>query len=70
MLGNIYVNKIHAKQCLYIISLYYREGSSHAFNFFVVSKGILISKQLWKGFSIEQLAMDSYTLLSKQKNSI
>ena len=32
-------NKIHARQCLYIISLYCREGFSHPFNFFVVSKG-------------------------------
>ena len=41
MLGNVYINKIHARQCLYIISLYCREGFSHPFNFFVVSKGIL-----------------------------
>ena len=40
MLGNVYINKIHARQCLYI-SLYCREGFSHPFNFFVVSKGIL-----------------------------
>ena len=38
---DVYINKIHARQCLYIISLYYREGFSHAFNFFVESKGIL-----------------------------
>ena len=38
---NVYINKIHAGQCLHIISLYYREGFSDAFNFFVVSKGIL-----------------------------
>ena len=41
MLGNVYTNKMHARQCLYIISLYCREGVSHSFNFFVVSKGIL-----------------------------
>ena len=41
MLGNVYINKIHARQCLYTISLYCREGFSHPFNFFVVSKGIL-----------------------------
>ena len=42
MLGfNVYTNKIHAEQCLYIISLYCREGFSHPFNFFVVFKGIL-----------------------------
>ena len=40
MLGNVYINKIHARQCLYIISLYCREGLPHPFNFFVVSKGI------------------------------
>ena len=39
MLGNVYINKMHARQCLYIISLYCREGFSHPFNFFVVSKG-------------------------------
>ena len=26
MLDNVYSNKIHAKQCLYILGLYYREG--------------------------------------------
>ena len=31
MLDNVYINKIHARQCLSIISLYYREGFSHAF---------------------------------------
>ena len=41
MLGNVYINKIHARQCLYIISLCCREGFSHSFNFFVVSIGIL-----------------------------
>ena len=40
MLDHVYVNKIHARIYLYIISLYYREGFFHAFNFFVVSKGI------------------------------
>ena len=40
MLGNVYVNKIHAREFLYI-SLYYREGFSHSFNFFAVSNGIL-----------------------------
>ena len=40
MLGNVYINKIHAKQCLYI-SLYCREGFTHPFNFFVVSKKML-----------------------------
>ena len=41
MLGNVYINTIHARQCSYIISLYCREIFSHSFNFFVVSKGIL-----------------------------
>ena len=40
MLGNVYVNKIHARQCLYLISSSCR-GFPHPFNFFVVSKGIL-----------------------------
>ena len=40
MLGNVYINKIHAKQFLYI-SLHCRGGFSHPFNFFVVSKKIL-----------------------------
>ena len=37
---NVYINKMHARQCLHIISLSYREGFSDAFTFFVVSKGI------------------------------
>ena len=41
MLGNVYINKIHARQRLYRISLYCKDGFSHAFNFFVVSKEIL-----------------------------
>ena len=40
MLHNVYINEIHARQFLYI-SLYHRESFSHAFNFFIVSKGIL-----------------------------
>ena len=40
MLGCVYIKKMHARQCLYIISFYYWEGFSHAFNSFVVSKGI------------------------------
>ena len=32
MLGNVYINKIHAKQCL-CISLYCREGFCHPFSF-------------------------------------
>ena len=41
MLVNVYINKIHARQCLCIISLHCKEGFSHPFNFLVVSKGIL-----------------------------
>ena len=41
MLDNVCINKMHAMQCLYIISLYYRESFFHALNFFVLSKGIL-----------------------------
>ena len=37
----MFISKKHARQCLYMISLYCREGFSHPFNFFVVSKGIL-----------------------------
>ena len=46
MLGNVYIDKVHAWQCLYIISLYCREGFFHPLNFFV-SKGFLciVSKQ-------------------------
>ena len=38
MLGNVCINKKHARQCLYIISVYLREGFSHPFNFFAVVK--------------------------------
>ena len=41
MLGNVYINKTHARQCLYVIRLFCREGFSPPFNFVVVSKGIL-----------------------------
>ena len=41
MLGNVCINKMHARQCLYIISLYCRKGFSHPLNFFVVPKRIL-----------------------------
>ena len=58
MLGNVYINKIHARQCLYIISLYCREGSisllypkeSFKCNF----------KTARKDFSTEQLPIDSF----------
>ena len=72
MLSNGYIDEIHARQCLCIMCLYCREGFSHAFNFFVVSKGILhayFQKQLGKkDFSTEQLPIASYMLLCKQKN--
>ena len=38
MLGNVSINKIHARQWLYIVSLYCRKGFADPFNFFVVSK--------------------------------
>ena len=41
MLDNVCINKMHAMQCLYIISLYCMESIFHALNFFVLSKGIL-----------------------------
>ena len=72
MLGNIYINKIHVRQCL-CICLHCREGFSHPFNFFVVSKNPshLISQQLGRNdFSIEKLPIHSYFLLCKQNNSI
>ena len=37
MVGNVYINKIHARQCLYI-SLYSREGFSHPLNFLLYPK--------------------------------
>ena len=65
MLGNVYIKKIHARQCLYMISLYCREGFSHAFNFFVVSKGIVHDQfqNSWekKDFLMEQLPIDSFS---------
>ena len=74
MLGNVYINKIHATQCLYIISLYYREGFFPSFQFLCCiqrNPSYLISKQLRrKDFSMEQLPNDSYMLLCKQKNYI
>ena len=33
MLGNVSTDEIHARQCSYIISLYYSEGFPHTFNF-------------------------------------
>ena len=38
MIGNVYIDKLHARECLYIIRLYCQEVFSHPFNFFVVSK--------------------------------
>ena len=62
MLGNVYVNKIHVGQCLYIISSFCG-GFPHPFNFFVLSKGIITSscfEQLRrKDFSMEQLPIGS-----------
>ena len=36
--SSVYINKIHARQCLYIISLCCREGFPHSLNFFVTSQ--------------------------------
>ena len=73
MLGNVYVNKIHARQCLYIISSFCR-GFPHPFNPCYIQKKSFMSscfEQLErKDFSMEQLPIDSYMLLCKQKNSI
>ena len=72
MLGNVYVNKIHARQCEYI-SLYCGEGFFHPQFLCCIQRNTscLISEQLGrKDFSIEQLPIDSYMLLCKQKNSI
>ena len=67
MLGNVYINKIHARRCLYKIharrSLCYKEGCSHTFNFLVVFQRNLSRL-------MEQLTIDSYMLLCKLKNSI
>ena len=73
MLGNVYVDKIYGGQCLYIISLCFREGFSHPLSFFVVQRNplCLILKQLGrKDFSMENFPIGSYMLLCKQKNSI
>ena len=42
ILGNVCINKIHFRQCLYIISFYCREDFFNSFNFFVVSKEIIL----------------------------
>ena len=74
MLDNVYTNKIHATQCLYIISLYCRGRFFPSFQFpYCIQRNPshIISKQLGrKDFSMEQLKIDSYKLLCKQKNSI
>ena len=59
MLDSVYINKIHAPEFLYIISLYYyREGFFPCFQF-QKNPSRLISKQLGrKGFSMEQLTID------------
>ena len=73
MLGNVNINKIHARQCLYIISLYYREGFFPAFRFLCCierNPSRLVSKLQGRiDFSMEQLPIDSYMLVCKQNNS-
>ena len=68
MLGHVYINKIHARQCLHIIRFF----SSFQFLCCIQrSASHIISKQLGrKYFSMKQLPNDSYKLLCKQKNSI
>ena len=65
MLGNVYINKIHARQCLYRISLYCMDGFSR-FQFLCCiqrNPSRIIPKQLGrKYFSMEQLPVDSYML--------
>ena len=68
MLDNVYINKIHARQCLYIyiISLYIYVYISLYYILCCIQRNpsCLISKQLGKkDFSIEQLPTDSYILL-------
>ena len=49
------------------------KGFSHALNFFVIQRNSsgLISKELGgKDFSMEQLPINSFIILCKQKNSI
>ena len=58
-LGNVYINKMHATQCLY-------RSFSHAFNFCCIQR----NQSRRRDFSMEQLPIDSYMLLCKQKNSI
>ena len=73
MLSNVYINKMHARQCLYLKGLYCREGFFPSFKFFCCiqrNPSSLISKQLGKDFSMDQLPNESYMLLYKQNNSI
>ena len=42
MPGNVYINKIHARQCLYMISLYCREG------FPILSISLLFPKECFR----------------------
>ena len=70
MLGNVYVNKMHVRQCI----------SSFCRGFPILSISLLYPKESFtfscfeqlgrKDFSMEQLPIDSYMLLCKQKNSI
>ena len=62
-------NNIHVKQCLYLLSLYCREDLISLL--YPKESLSVISKQLGrKDFSVEQLQIDSFLLLCKQKNSI
>ena len=72
MLSNVYINKIHSMQYLYIIRLYCRKIFP-IFQFLCCiqrNPSLLISKHLGrKYFSMEQLQIDSYMLLCKEDNS-
>ena len=72
MLGNVYVNKIHVRQCI--------SSFCRGFPPPILSISLLYSKESFtsscfeqlgrKDFSMEQLPLDSYMLPCKQKNSI
>ena len=72
MLSNVYINRIHAGQCLYTIVLYCREGFSHPFSHFLscIQRNLshLISKHLGRRFFNGATSNRFPYLLCKQKN--
>ena len=70
MLGNVYINKIHARQCLCIIRLYCREGfpilsisllypkESFTYNFKTARK-----KRFFNGATSSQVTMSTKSLV-------